>query len=73
MVRKVGNRNHIVNAIAIVTCFAIGVFIYSCAGRIETGEMDAAEDYPMSRVDETTESQTSRAFISMGEKESEMY
>lgn len=73
MGRKVGNRGHIVNAIAIVTCFAIGVFIYSCAGQIETGEKDAAEDSPVSKVDETTESQTSRAFISMGEKESEMY
>lgn len=73
MGRKDSKRSHIVNAIAIVTCFAVGVFIYSCAGQIETGEKDTAKDYPVSKVDETTASQIGRAFISMGEKEGEMF
>ena len=85
MAGRIGKRSHIIRAIAIVTCFVIGAFIYSCAGRIETGEMDTADDHSMSRTGENsavesvvisegaTALQIGKAFISMGEKESEMY
>lgn len=73
MGRKIGKRSYFVKAMAIVMCFVIGVSIYSCAGQIETGEKGTAEDCSISKADEMTGSQISRAFISMGEKESEIY
>lgn len=66
-----GNKK-IRKTISIIVCCVIGVFIYSCFGVLDRGEKGSV-DTSVVLSSETNESQVSRLFISLGEKEGDIY
>lgn len=62
----------IVRTIVIIACCIIGVLIYSCFGMLDRGEKGSVESSPVVS-DEVDAAQVRRLFVSLGEKDGEIY